>query len=79
MNELKPQVNMLATVAIGSDQYAAKIVKISPSLKTVFVQEDGQKEIEKYTLRKYGHYVKSGSECIHLILGYAKTHIDEGF
>lgn len=79
MNDLKPEVNMPATVAIGSDQYAAKIVKVLPSLKTVFVKEEGSSEIEKYTLRKYGHYIKSGSKCIHLRLGYAKTKIDEGF
>jgi hypothetical protein len=78
-----PYVGMPATYVIGSDQYAGKLVAVSPTRHRVTwqrVREDGFLLIaHECTRRRNGTYYVLGSKHGHLKLGVAKTVLDEGF
>lgn len=73
-------VGALATIRIGSDSYAAKVVSVSPSMKTIGVMytndgiPDEDKEPITFRLNKWGQYRFRKSYMLHI--GEARTSLD---
>ena len=74
---LKPKVGMPVTINIGSDTYAAEVVRVTPSLKSVWVEylPVSGAEPMKFMLKKSGTYRDAGG-CRSLTLGVAKDYRD---
>jgi hypothetical protein len=67
-----------ATQHIGSDSYAVRVNRMTPSGKTVFVTARGERE-QKYTWREKGGFRSVGGGSSSLGLGYAEDYLDPSF
>lgn len=89
--KIKPEVDMDATMHVGTDMYPCTITKVSATNKTITVRDDITKKEKKsgmysvpriFTLRKNGQYIQKGnpmSSCISLEIGKRQKYKDPSF
>lgn len=56
---MKPKIGMGVTYSVGSDRYPATIVHISPSGKTIQIQDDNFKRVDNNGISEDQSYVCS--------------------
>lgn len=70
-----PEVGQPATVQVGSDTYAATVMKVAASGKTIFLQRAGRQEVEKATWREARFaYCIIGSRGLWVTIGEATSY-----
>lgn len=75
-----PSVGCEATYGIGSDSYAGRIVKVSPSGKKIaFAHEGSEVASFEATLRSNGRFRPVGSDSGYVAIGYARDYRDPSF
>ena len=70
-----------ATISIGSDRYAAKIVSVTPSMSTIVAEYTGPGGLagEQMTFRRTGDGSYRHKKHYRLTIGHADTHWDPSF
>lgn len=77
---IKPEINMLATVCVGSDRYAAKVIRISKTGKTIWIAYDYKPSVTAKATYRRGQWREHGDGYGKVIvLGQAVDYRDPSF